>query len=112
MAQWFVQRSGDVIGPLSPAELLTLVRSGVVKPATMIRKDDMAWLQASEVGGLFEAAMRPTILSYCPRCDSLLETVPCECPKCRSQVQQPRTRIIENTINDDASCDSPESNDA
>ena len=98
MAEWFVQRASDVLGPLGPTELLALVRSGMVKQDTKIRKQDSEWLTAREVGGLFEAAMRPTIENRCPECDALLENVPCVCHKCGQRVQTARTRIIENTI--------------
>jgi GYF domain 2 len=98
MAEWFVQQASEVVGPLGPAELLALVRSGVVTQHTKIRKRDSEWLMANEVGGLFEAAMRPTIESRCPECDALLDSVPCQCPKCGRRVNTPRTRIIENTI--------------
>ncbi len=98
MAEWFVQRASDVLGPLGPTELLALVRSGVVKQNTKIRKQDSEWLTAREVGGLFEAAMRPTIESRCPECNMLLDSVPCLCPQCGRRVQTARTRIIENTI--------------
>ncbi len=110
MAQWYVQRASDVLGPLSPEDLLALVRSGSVKPDTKIRKQDSGWLAASEVGGLFEAAMRPTIENRCPDCDRLLDHVPCLCPKCGRRVQIPRIRIIENTINGDAGGDSSNGN--
>lgn len=98
MTEWFVQRAGDVDGPLRPADLLKLVRSGAVKPETKIRKGDSAWFEASQVGGLFEAAMRPTIEIHCPSCNAVLESVPCECPGCGQSVLHARTRIIENTI--------------
>mgnify|MGYP000293648354 CR=1 FL=1 len=41
------------VGPLRPSELLDKVRSGEVRPETMLRKDDSAYFQASDVGGLF-----------------------------------------------------------
>lgn len=98
MAEWFVQRADEVVGPLRPAELLNLVRSGSVKPETKIRKDDSAWFDAGQVGGLFEAAMRPTIENHCPACNALIDHVPCECPGCGQHVVHARTRIIENSI--------------
>jgi hypothetical protein len=101
MSEWFVRQAETAIGPLSPTELLVLVRGGSVRHDTLIRRNDSKiWTTAGSVGGLFEAAMRPTILNYCPECDALLETTPCECPNCHHHVEEPRTRIIENTIAD------------
>ena len=75
MAQWYVQRQSEdptqmneMVGPLKPAELLKMVREGDVVPESLLRKDDSAWFEAREVGGLFEAAMRPTIKYFCPQC--------------------------------------------
>jgi hypothetical protein len=102
VAEWFIKNTdaedaGD-IGPLRPNELLDLVRAGVVRPETPIRKNDSAWFKAKEVGGLFEAAMRPTINYYCPKCDSPVPEPPSTCPKCLVDIERARRVIIENTI--------------
>ncbi len=71
MTDWYVQHPDpeleeQFIGPLRPSELLKMVREGEVGPEHLLRKDDSAWFEAREVGGLFEAAMRPTICLFCP----------------------------------------------
>ena len=105
MAQWYVQHSGDdpsspteIRGPLKPAELLKLVRDGEVLPESLLRKDDSAWFEAREVGGLFEAAMRPTIRYFCPTCDTEIIEPPVKCHKCGAEVQKAREQITENSI--------------
>ncbi|MEM1068375.1 MAG: GYF domain-containing protein [Planctomycetota bacterium] len=100
MTRWFIQRNGESedVGPLRPSELLEMVRNGDVRPETMLRKDDSAYFQASDVGGLFEAAMRPTIQYYCPQCKREITEPPVTCPHCDFNVTRALTRITENTI--------------
>jgi hypothetical protein len=99
VTQWFIRRDGaDDVGPLRPSELLNLVRSGEVRPETMLRKDDSAYFHASDVGGLFEAAMRPTIEYFCPQCKREITEPPVMCPYCDFNVVRALTRITENTI--------------
>jgi hypothetical protein len=100
VTKWFIQRadSQEDIGPLRPNELLDLVRSGEVTSETKVRKDNSAWFSAGEVGGLFEAAMRPTIRYFCPQCDTEVSEPPVTCPKCDRDIRRARTQITENTI--------------
>ncbi|TWU42867.1 DUF4339 domain-containing protein [Novipirellula artificiosorum] len=100
MAEWYIQQSDTVedIGPLRPVELLKMVRSGDVTPETQIRKGDSAWFSASEVGGLFEAAMRPTIEYFCPQCERPVHEPPVVCAYCGREIHRALTKITENTI--------------
>ncbi|MDG2220633.1 MAG: DUF4339 domain-containing protein [Rubripirellula sp.] len=100
MTQWFIQSDGDSndVGPLSPTDLLGLVRNGEVRPESILRKDDSAYFRASDVGGLFEAAMRPTIEYFCPRCKKEITEPPVMCHHCDFNVVRALTRITENTI--------------
>ena len=101
MTKWFVKRGeakDDDLGPLRPSELLEMVRNGDVRPESMLRKDDSAYFQASDVGGLFEAAMRPTIQYFCPQCKAEIPEPPVTCPHCDFNVTRALTRITENTI--------------
>jgi len=100
VTQWYIQRGEDVddVGPLRPTDLLKMVRTGEVKPETMLRKDDSAYFQASDVGGLFEAAMRPTIEYFCPKCKREVTEPPVTCPHCDYNITRALTRITENTI--------------
>lgn len=100
MTKWFVQRGNNQqeLGPLRPSELLEMVRSGDVTSDTLLRKDDSTWFAASDVGGLFEAAMRPTIRYFCPQCKTEVSEPPVTCHKCDANIQHALTQIKENTI--------------
>ena len=100
VAEWFIKQdeeSGD-LGPLRPPELLKLVREGRVVPESLIRKDDSAYFEAGTVGGLFEAAMRPTIEHFCPGCEHAIAEPPTTCPFCGREIYKAITKITENTI--------------
>jgi len=99
MTAWFVQRENDELGPLRPAELLALVRDGSVQPETKLRKDDSSWFIAGEVGGLFEAARRPTIEHFCTHCENVrVAPPPSTCPKCDRILLKTRQQITEHSI--------------
>ncbi len=100
VTNWFIQIDADQndLGPLRPSELLDRVRAGEVTRETMLRMDDGKWFAAGSVGGLFEAAMRPTIEYICPQCEAQIGEPPVACSKCGCDVQQAVTRITENTI--------------
>jgi len=101
VTEWFIQTDDeqDDLGPFPPGELLEMVRSGEVTRETMLRKDDeSAWFTARDVGGLFEAAMRPTIAYLCPECETEVGEPPVECHQCGHMVRQAVTTITENTI--------------
>ena len=104
MTKWFVQRGSNQqeVGPLRPSELLDMVRSGDVTSSTMLRKDDSTWFAASDVGGLFEAAMRPTIRYFCPQCKAEVSEPPVTCHKCDTNIQHALTQIKENSISANA----------
>ena len=82
MAEWHCEIMGNVIGPLTPAELLEKVRTGEITFDTKIRKDDSQWVAASEVGDLFERAVAVKKKQVCPYCRVEIGTPPIECPGC------------------------------
>jgi hypothetical protein len=90
--------SQEDLGPLRPSELLEMVRGGKVTSESMLRKDDSNWFLASNVGGLFEAAMRPTIRYFCPQCETEVKEPPVNCHECGREIQQALTQITENAI--------------
>lgn len=100
MTKWFVQQdeSQEDLGPLRPSELLDLVRCGKVTSESILRKDDSSWFSASDVGGLFEAAMRPTIRYFCPQCETEVTEPPVNCHECGREIHRALTEITENTI--------------
>ena len=82
MAEWHCEIMGNVIGPLTPAELLEKVRTGEITFDTKIRKDDSQWVAASEVGDLFERAVAVKKKQVCPYCRVEIGAPPIECPGC------------------------------
>ncbi|MEM1225248.1 MAG: GYF domain-containing protein [Planctomycetota bacterium] len=109
MTAWFVQQNDETeLGPLKPADLLELVRSGKVLAETMLKKDDSAWFPASDVGGLFEAARRPTIEYYCIDCGAQVKQPPTHCPHCIKDIQKARTHIVEHSVGSEPTAKSSE----
>ncbi len=102
MTSWFIQaeNDGEDVGPLRPSDLLLKVRAGEVTRETMLRKDDSAWFEAGTVGGLFEAAMRPTIEHFCPQCETPVGEPPVICQQCGREIRVAVTKITENSIVD------------
>jgi len=100
VTKWFIQgaNASEELGPYRPSELLELVRRGEVTSETLLRKDDSSWFEAAAVGGLFEAAMRPTIRYFCPQCETEVGEPPITCPKCDRDIRRAITQITENTI--------------
>lgn len=84
--EWFYQRNGDVIGPITPSELLAGVRKGVIQHDSLIRKDDSQWVAACEVGGLFEAAKRDLVQYHCPFCGARVHKPPTTCIDCSREI--------------------------
>jgi len=105
VTQWFIQSDDGhkALGPFRPNELLERVRNGEVTRQTKIRRDvEATWFTAGDVGGLFEAAMRPTIQYVCPACENEVSEATKVCPHCNEKIRRAKTRIIENTIIDRA----------
>jgi hypothetical protein len=100
LTQWFVQQGDDRddLGPYRPSELLDLVRNGDVTRETQLRKDASAWFAAGDVGGLFEAALRPSIQYFCPQCETEVSEPPVSCPKCGREIRHGITKITEHAI--------------
>ncbi len=102
MPRAFVQTGNGRINLVSAqnclGELLEMVRNGEVTAETCLRKDDSAWFAAGDVGGLFEAAMRPTIEYLCPQCETEVPEPPVICHKCGREIREAITKITENAI--------------
>jgi hypothetical protein len=98
MPQWFYQCEEEVFGPVKASDLLKLVREQIICAETLVRKDESAWFPAGEVGGLFEAAAKPTIEYSCPDCGSTVGKPPCYCRRCRRVLDYARPKVIANEI--------------
>ncbi|NUQ63527.1 MAG: DUF4339 domain-containing protein [Pirellulales bacterium] len=53
--QWFYQIAGETLGPVSPEQLKSLVRTGKLSIDDFVREGDAAWIPASRVPGLFSS---------------------------------------------------------
>lgn len=98
MPQWFYQYEEEVYGPVKASDLLQLVRDQTICSETLVRKDASAWFPASEVGGLFEAAAKPTVEFQCPECGTKVGKPPCYCRKCRRVLEYARPKVTANEI--------------
>jgi len=84
--EWYFQKNGKVVGPITPKELLAGVRKGVIQHDSLIRKDDSQWVAACEVGGLFEAADRDLVQYHCPYCNARVNKPPTTCVECSRDI--------------------------
>ena len=98
MANWFYQIEGREHGPFASADLLQLIRDRTIDQETLVRKDSSAWFPAGQVGGLFEAAAKPTIEYECPTCSSRVSKPPTYCRRCRRVLDYARPLFKENVI--------------
>lgn len=86
MSEWFYESMGQVVGPLTSAQLLSKVRAGEIVESTRIRKDDSQWVTAIEVNGLIQAAHRSLVQYKCPYCGATIERPPTVCMECDREV--------------------------
>lgn len=96
--QWFVRGETEDLGPYRPSEILQLIWDGVVREETMLRKGDSAWTPAGDVGGLFEAAARPTVRWTCPRCGRDVRQPPTYCRRCDLFLERANRSVTEHTV--------------
>jgi hypothetical protein len=85
-SEWYYESLGQILGPITAPELLQKVRRGEIREATRIRKDDSQWVDAIEVGGLFEAAHRAAVSYTCPYCGGETEKPPTLCLQCDREI--------------------------
>lgn len=97
MTQWFLLGPPEQ-GPFSPKQVLEMVRNGEISRETKLRKDDSAWFAAGEIGGLFEAAVRPTIRYRCPSCREEVRANVHHCSRCGSLFDDPLREVTEHRI--------------
>jgi hypothetical protein len=94
---WFYRSKDAVVnGPVSPSELLELIRKGIVQESTAVRKGDSSWVASIEVGGLWEAAARPSVVFDCPHCNKPISKPPLRCPHCKQFVQKASGHLVQH----------------
>jgi hypothetical protein len=98
---WFFQQGEYEVGPLRPKELLEYIRRGTVRTKTMVRKDDSSWTPAGDVGGLFDAARKPSTIYLCPTCSNEVSAPPCFCKRCDQNLTRVTTSLKEHRLPDD-----------
>jgi hypothetical protein len=98
MSEWYYRVSEHEQGPVGAAELLRLVRERVIDAETLVRKNDSAWFPASQVGGLFEAAAKPSVTYCCPQCGTSVGKPPTYCRRCRRLLDYARPIFTEHEI--------------
>ena len=87
MAKWYYRTAEGEVGPLRPSELREHVAAGKIQPQTLIRKGDSHWVEAAQVGGLFEAAARGGSHFQCPFCGHEIDPPPTRCAHCGRPVE-------------------------
>jgi hypothetical protein len=96
---WFYKTySGMELGPVSPQELLELIRSGNILSDTPLKKDDSQWVQAKEVNGLWDMASKPSKAYYCNECGKQISRPPCRCEKCDRYVERATEKLVSHDL--------------
>jgi hypothetical protein len=85
-SEWYYESMGLIIGPLTSTELLRKVRGGEIREGTRVRKGDSQWVNAIEVNGLFDAAMRAAFQYNCPYCGGEIDRPPTLCLQCDREI--------------------------
>lgn len=93
---WFYKSStGMEYGPVTPLELLDLIRNGTVLRDTPLKKDDSQWVTAQNVNGLFATAAKPSIVYLCPGCGKEISKPPSRCLKCDVHVDRANHKMVQ-----------------
>ena len=99
--QWFFQQGEFEVGPLRPIELLDYIRKGTVRLKTRVRKGNSSWTLARDVGGLFDAARKPSTVYSCAVCDNEVDKPPCYCKTCERHLERAVAKTREHRLPDD-----------
>ena len=95
MSQWFYRlKETEERGPISPSELLELIRTGVICDQTMVRKGDSPWVVSTSINGLWEAAGRPTAQFDCPNCGKSIPKPPVRCSHCQKMIHKAAGHLV------------------
>lgn len=86
MTEWFYNKNGKDVGPLSNRAFLEKVKSGAISESTLVRKDNAKWVKAATVGGLFDAVDRGESKLVCPYCGGVMAATTGTCNQCYREV--------------------------
>jgi len=96
---WFYKSlTGMEYGPVSPLDLLDLIRNGTVLLDTPLKKDDSQWVMAQDVNGLFATAAKPSIAYFCPGCGKEISKPPSRCSKCDVHVERANQKLVHHDL--------------
>lgn len=98
---WFYKsHTGAEYGPVSPVELLDLIRNGTLLRDSMVKKDDSQWVKVEEVNGLLANAAKPSIAYFCPTCGKQVSKPPTRCHRCELHVDKPTQKLVQHDLDE------------
>lgn len=96
---WFYKlHTGAEYGPVSPVELLDLIRNGTVLRDTLVKKDNSPWVKVEEVNGLLATAAKPSIAYFCPSCGKQVNQPPSRCHRCDLHVDKATQKLVQHDL--------------
>lgn len=100
MTWYYKSHTGAEFGPVSPIELLDLIRNGTVLRDTLVKKDDSQWVRVEEVNGLLANAAKPSIAYFCPTCGKQVSKPPCRCHRCDLHVDKATQKLMQHDLDE------------
>jgi hypothetical protein len=100
MTWYYKSHTGMELGPVSPLELLDLIRNGSVLRDTQVKKKDSQWVKAEEVNGLMATASKPSIAYYCESCGKQVAKPPCRCLNCDMHLDKATQKLVQHDLDE------------
>lgn len=100
MTWYYKSHTGSELGPVSPSELLDLIRTGSVLRDTLVKKDDSQWVKVEEVNGLLANAAKPSVAYLCPTCGKQISKPPCRCHRCDLHVDKAPQKLVHHDLDE------------
>lgn len=100
MTWYYKSHTGMELGPVSPLELLDLIRNGSVLRDTQVKKKDSQWVKAEEVNGLMATAAKPSIAFYCESCGKQVTKPPCRCLNCDMHLDKATQKLVQHDLDE------------
>lgn len=98
---WFYKsHTGAEYGPVSPVELLDLIRNGTVLRDTLVKKDNSPWVKVEDVNGLLATAAKPSIAYFCPTCGKQISQPPSRCHRCDLHVDKATQKMVQHDLDE------------
>ena len=100
MTWYYKSHTGMELGPVSPLELLDLIRNGSVLRDTQVKKNDSQWVKAEEVNGLMANAAKPSFAYYCESCGKQVPKPPCRCLNCDMNLDKATQKLVQHDLDE------------